>query len=622
MKTAIFIYEVSQVESLPALLSRLVEGEQYDIIACGADIEFLLEEKSIPFVSARPFLTLHPYERLLLGRQLSKKIMDAGAFSFFSHNNISLTNLYTPTLFYYLVYFLYYLDIASSLAEKQYGKILFVKIPPVDSLSAGVLAALYSRAVCDAITLAADSRLEVEEWERPGTELKVRNTSFKIKRFFFGLIIGLLNTVTGLQPRKKIRILASDYWKNIETLMHELPDAELVLLDRAEAVKIGLPKIIRNRMRFVHVENFITAGMRKTAREKVAFFKKEWGEKERTYRELEETNFRGRSLAPVLRAAIERFLNDGERVVADIEGTEKMFTTLLPDVVSVRAGTSAQTHFAVLCEVARSLNVPSLEVQHGIFSVGPETETRERAAEYIAEYGPHERELWTTHQYATRSKFLDIGSPRFDEYIPKRDAHKSLEDGTFKILHIAPPWSPGAWNDSWDVYDYFKTMAEAVRDIPNVHVTIKLRGSRVGEGFFREAIRRTFGEIPCTVKMFESLADLLPKADLIVSCHSTALIEALLSHRPVILDASLPVYTPLARNDFEAYRKAHAFEVAETPQELREFVLKYSSSEEARTKLSQNAEKFMHENFLLEDGKSAHRLAIEIHKLAAKTRND
>jgi hypothetical protein len=48
MKTAVFIYESVQVDALPDLLKELGAAEAYDIIACGADIEFLLEEKNIP----------------------------------------------------------------------------------------------------------------------------------------------------------------------------------------------------------------------------------------------------------------------------------------------------------------------------------------------------------------------------------------------------------------------------------------------------------------------------------------------------------------------------------------------------------------------------------------------
>jgi hypothetical protein len=606
MKTAIFVFEAAQVALLPRLLETA--GQAVEIIACGADIEFLLEEKKIPFRSARTMLTMHPYERLAHCNVLSQQIMETKAFAFFKHRDIDIAALFTPTLFYYLTYFLYYLDlIISTLETNEYYNAVLIPSQVTLLPAAGLLAEFNLTAFADALTLVC-RRKHI-------TLQKYKN----VKRKLFGLSLSLLNGyMRFFVPHKKIRLLGSEMWKNINTLMDELPDSELILIDRAEALKIGWRTIIKHRMQFVHADSFAPRSVRLMAHKKTLEFKATWQTEKQNHTKFLEYAFRNYSLTKIFDSAIERFLDDSERVIRDIDATFAMYKHLQPTVVMVRAGTSAHTHFPIMCEVARQLHIPSLEIQHGIFSIGRETETSNRAAEYIAEYGPHERELWQKHGYAKRSTFIDIGSPRFDPFISNDAMRKPLNDGNFKILNIAPPWYIGAFNDSWDILEYFRTTANAVRGIPNAKVTIKLRATNQGEVFYREAIKRAFGDVPYDIVLYESLVELFPKADIVVSCHSTALLEALLSHKPLILDASLPVYTELARNDFEAYRNAGAFEVAETQDELRLIVQKLASNESARTLLSNRAATFMHEKFLFEDGKSSKRLADFIQTLAKK----
>ncbi len=620
MKTAIFIYEAALVEALPELIERVKKDGEYTVISCGADIEFLLEEKNISYTSARSFLTIDPYQRLLLSRQLSKKIMDDDSLSFFNYRGINIAALFTPTLFYYLTHFLYYFDILISASELGFNRCYFFKAEFIDLPSAGVLAALNSRAFYDAFHLIkenSDFELEAVDFKGQSLVLQKNNAiSQTAKRLGFEVAIRSINAYTRLfVPKKKIRILISEYWRNIRPLVEEMPDAEFAFLDRSESIKIGLRTISAHRMQFVHAEDFSSAAEKREVEDSTAALKRMWSVAKESHKPLKEASFRNFSLTSILENALDRFVNESDRVMTSIDGTFSMLGAMRPDIVAVRASISAQTHFAILCETARLMGIPSIEFQHGIFSVGAETETRERAAQYIAEYGPHERMLWKEHDFAPRSEFIDIGSPRFDEYIPKRDAKSSVPKKTFEILHIAPPWSPGAWNDSWDICTYFETMAAAVRELPNVHVTVKLRSSKVGEKFFREAIKRAFGEVSYDIVIFESLADLLPKADLIVTCHSTALLEALMSHRPVVLDVSLPVYTPLAHNDFQAYKEAGACEIAESPQMLKEAVSKLVASQSERDILTNKATEFMRKNFLFEDGKSSKRLAEAIREI-------
>jgi CDP-glycerol glycerophosphotransferase (TagB/SpsB family) len=176
--------------------------------------------------------------------------------------------------------------------------------------------------------------------------------------------------------------------------------------------------------------------------------------------------------------------------------------------------------------------------------------------------------------------------------------------------------APSSWNDTYDVYEYFKTTASAVRALDNIAVVIKLRSNRVDEPFYREAVHRAYDGIPHRIVIHEPIAQLLRESDIVVSCHSTVVIEALMSHRPVVLDASLPIYNKLVSVDFEPHRVAGALLVATNQADLTSTLTRLVTEADDRSQLVFRAGKFMNEEYLLHDGKSSVRLADTVRTLA------
>jgi hypothetical protein len=164
--------------------------------------------------------------------------------------------------------------------------------------------------------------------------------------------------------------------------------------------------------------------------------------------------------------------------------------------------------------------------------------------------------------------------------------------------------------------DYYNTIAAAVRGVPNIHLVLKLRPGPAGEKFFREVIKRSCIGVPHTIAQFEPLVDLLQNSDAVVSYHSTALLEALLSHRPVVYDATMPIYSRLADVDLAPHQEAGALVVARTQETLASTLLSLSLDSSLRRQLSARAEEFMRKNYQFHDGKSSERLAEEIRVLA------
>jgi hypothetical protein len=622
MKTAVFIYYPAQIEGLLPLLARLQATDTCTVIACGADIEFLLEEKNVSYVSAKSLKRTSSIERLVVAKKIGEEILRSPAFSFFNHRSISLGRIYTPPLQYYLAHFLYYLDIVASALEEKYDRVVLYSPPVQEILAAGVLEKFSTASLEDAVRLICKEhiiRVDIISPSKPDSAYRIliRRSIFDAKRALFGWALSVQNAYVHLTvPKKKICILASEYWKNVAPLMSKLSEAELLLVDRSEAFAMGLGNILRYRAQFVHSDAFVRSRNRKAAQEKTRQFMEEWLRQQEQNKALREATFRGYSLVPVLEPVLLHLIRMSERLMRDIDGSWTMVERLAPDVVLVRASISAQTHFAVLCEVARLQGIPSIENQHGVLSIFEGDFTNNPFSEYIAEYGPIVRKELEKHHYAPRSKFVDIGSPRFDIYIAKNATQERKPDGEFRVLHFAPAFAPGSWNDTYDVVDYYNTIAAAVRGVPNIHLVLKLRPGPAGEKFFREVIKRSCIGVPHTIAQFEPLVDLLQNSDAVVSYHSTALLEALLSHRPVVYDATMPIYSRLADVDLAPHQEAGALVVARTQETLASTLLSLSLDSSLRRQLSARAEEFMRKNYQFHDGKSSERLAEEIRVLA------
>lgn len=623
MKTAVFIYETAHVAALGEFLKKLQPSEAYDIIAYGADIEFLLEEKGIEYISIRQLRTISTPDRLIYVKKLGEKILNDDSFLFFSYRQISLAKLYVPALQYYLARLTYHLDIVATLFKDPYVRVIL----PAPTSNPGSTAAILERfntwALPDTVTLICkEKKIPIEFIESKVRKLqytqKIRQSIFTLQRVIFGTVLEVFNLFVRLfSPRKKIRILGSELWKNIAPLMSELPESELILLDRAESLKIGWESIMKNRMQFMQPRYFINRVAKKEIKNTLDKFSSEF---RNTYERgcVVGVEYCGYSLDSIINKILNHIVSKGaERTLIEIEGSWRMIGHVRPDVVLVRAGISAQTHFAALCEVARLHKIPSIEIQHGIFSVFEGDYGKNPSSEYIAEYGPLVRTQLEEHAYAPRSHFIDIGSPRFDAYVQQPTPEKS-SNKNFEILHVGPQLSPGEWNDTYDVYDYFETMASAAKNLSNIHITIKLRGGYVGNSFFKEVIQKTFRGLNYTVAITESLVDLLAYSDVVVTAHSTAYLEALLARRPLIVDASLPIYAALSHADLSPPLEAGALIIVETPSALKDALTRLIFDKKECSALSIRAEEFIHKNYLISDGQSSKRLAQAIRALAEK----
>ena len=620
MKTAVFIYEAKHVEQLD-LLPALGENETLSVIACNAEVELVLTEKNIHFVSARNLRTMPVSERLIFTRKLVSEILESKAFSFFEHRKIHLGTLYTPTLQYYLAVFLYYVDIViTALETDSYDRVMVLATAAPVSPTGGLLHVFDIPMISDAVKVVCTQKNIPVTVHDFFMHVPQKARSIQIKRSIFGGALFFLNSFVSLVPiKKKIRILASENWKNIAPLMQELPDSELFLLDRAESMKAGLQFIWRNRMRFIHANDFLSSTSKKIVREKSKKFSEDWQKSQNEAEVLSNISFRNCSLSTHMNAVLSRIVTvGGEWAVRDIEATYALCEKVRPNIVIVRAGTSAQTHFAVLCKVARELGIPSLEIQHGTLYFGPESFSTQRAAEYVAEYGPLVRRDLKTIGYDDEHLF-DVGSPRFDLYKTALSEVHTEENAIFSVGIIAPQVVPGYWTDSYDVYDFFENIGRAMKNMSNASVIIKAKPSPQYESFYRETIAKVFKDTKSEIIQDAPMIEVLAKATVVISAYSTALLESLLLQRPTIFfTAGIPMYETFALGGENApAAETGALAIIHSVDELGSILNTLTEDLGSRKRFAEAAHTFMEQEFSFNE-LGAKTLAGVVRTLAGK----
>jgi hypothetical protein len=622
MSRAFVLYQPAHVADLTEVRKKhpSTPEESIPLIALGADVEFLLEDKSEAFISGRAFRTSSPPQRLVLAKRIGAQLLSNPALAFFAHEEISLGELYTFALQDYLVRLFYYIEIATALiaAHPELSEILLFQTADTVSETSGLFAIFEARVVLDAFLLVgkrSNIRITTPESTAQTTSFRTSVQTKVIRALGEHLLWGLNQLVTLWVKRRPIRLLATEHWHNIAPLMKVFPESELILLDRAQSRKAGLKSILAHRMRFLHSAVFVSGDMRKMASNKSREYAESWVRLQNTSSNLLDVTVQDFSLAPLLKEIFDRILLvGGEQAILTIEGTTAMLRALKPDVVLVRASTSAQIHFAVLCKVAKSLGIPSVEVQHGIFYLGEGSFVTNRTAEYIAEYGPRSRLELKRFGY-TDAQLLHVGSPRFDAYA-RLEKVKELDTQAPVIALLAPEVLTGSWNDSYDVADFFSNFGMAVSTIPNASAIIKLRPSAVYADFYESALARALPNTSYKIMRYEPLLQVFQESSIMVTCYSTALLEMLMCGMPTIYDATLPMQDELAV-DLPPYEEEGVLSIVRSEAALQKELQLLVTNSSVRIARGEKAKEFIAREYLF-DSHASERLASVLRIMAQK----
>lgn len=620
-KNIIFLSELKHVDMLSEFLSKHVDlqKEGYLIVSLDAEIEHVLTEKKILFRSGRDYRT-HTAEPMTLGEEWLTALFDDVRWKSFSYRGVSLSRLYFFPIQAYLTPLIYYFDIIANVFARHSMLTRCVVFPSTTMVPPrGFCLEVHSiKTVVDVVTyLAAKNGIEalIPETASP-MRVQTSAASFKVKHTLFSLGIGLLNTAVSCVRRKRsLRILASDYWDNLEPYLKAIDSAEVFLLDRRQVFNAGLSNIWRFRMRFVHMDAYANNASfeRDNTLKKII----EMWQLIKNDSAMPTFLFRGFSIQPLIVKVLDTVVDDIiSHVLKDIDDTYALLARLKPDVVELRSTMSGQTHFVILARVAREMGIPSLEMQHGIEYYGPGSMDRRHSAEHMGVYGSlTQRELQEAEDSITTHV---VGSPRFDVYgsLPQTNhARQGIPPTGVTVLCIAPPIKPGTI-DTYDIEEYFSATAAAVRGVLGSSVTIKLRAGSYRQSFYETALEHTFQGVPYNIAQYEPLAEAFSQADIVVSHYSTTTLEALQCGKPVIYFGVSPGFELMAEYHLAPYWQNSALIIAKTREELARSMHTLAENPKARGQMSRAATVFLGKEYAF-DGKAGERAAALIISLAA-----
>ena len=623
-RNILFLSELRHIDMCERFLNthRDVRGEGYLVIPLNAEIEYALTKKGIAFQSGKEYRTPDA-ARMILAEEWAFSIFQSESWSFFTYRGVSLGHLYAQSLQGYLMKVIYFTDIVSNVVKKHpYAQRLVVfPAPSARPAVERCLTGAMIEALVDVVTnVAQESGKEAivphDSLTAPG---RSNFAAYNLRRMVFGCGIAILNGAIALMRRpRRIRILVSDYWRNLAPLLQYLDSAEVMLLDRQESFKAGMANIWKYRMRFLHLDAFSPKVSDKRKQAQASFLHK-WhsiknasGPSAFLIREF--------SIQHLVVKALDRIVTEvTTRTLVDIDNAHALIARLKPDVVMLRATISAQTHFAILADVARAQGVPSIEMQHGLMYLGQGSTGRHHRAMYTGVYGPlvqKEMEVAGDNQ----SIPVVIGSPRFDVYAraEKDEGAKDITNGErVTFLCIAHMVAPEEATDSYDVVEYFQAIASAMRKIPNAHIVLKLRPGPNRDPFLLATIASLFKGVSYSIVQFEPLTDLFHRADVVISGYSTAALEALQCGKPLVYVGLCPLERMTGLHHFLPYAKEGAVRLASSEEELSHMLRELANDPGARQRLSENARNFLAREYAF-DGEASRRAAEFITSLVSK----
>lgn len=627
MKTAIILYEPEHLASFDVLMAKWsTRDEKPTVVSLDAEIDYTLEKRGVTFISGKMLQNRTTPDSYMRSDELTREICEDKSFSFLQYRGISLLRPLRLSIHQYFQILLYYIDVIERFMESAPDVerlVVPTSVVPVSKTS-GPLGIEEAGIAVEAVRRVAEGRrTHYELYNTVSVSLKIKNHwqewVFGLKRSLFGVALAFLNVAIGLRPRRPIRIIASDYWRNLSPILGELPEAELILLDRSEAIKAGLANIWRYKMRFMHIGHFLSRKGKQRALVYAGKCKEEWAAVRKDLWASADLSFRGADLRATSEKIMARLVEHAvPDIICDIEGTYAMYERLSPDVVLLRASVSGQRHFAILPLVAREAGVPALEVQHGGEYLGPGSPTREHPSEFLAVYGKLVAAEFEALGY-DQKRLLVAGSPRFDAYVKNRKEKVVPGASGVSILSNTPAGNVGERYGTYSIEEYFHALGDAVRAVPNAHLSVASRSSAFRSNFLKGAWERGLEGVSYESVGDAPLPELFAQADIFVCSHSTVVYEALLCGLPVIIASSAPVEKMMTDFHFSRFRDAGALAIAHTPEELREIVGKLATDAVVRERMSAAAEAFMAEQFSF-DGYASERIATQVRMWAGVTR--
>jgi len=618
--TIFLLYEKGHIEELehfwreqPSMRTNSL------VIATSPEIESLLSEHNIAFVSGRDFRSLDS-SRFTLSEEWTASVLKSSEWEWFQYREISLSEIFFFPIQYCLIQAIYYGTIIQKICRAyptMQRMVIFSSLQGIPLKGRPLDRVRVAATVDCARLIGAQYGFVVTVPEKQNIHQTRASFLYAAKQFFLECSIRLWNTVISLsRSRGAPRILASDYWRNIAPILSSLPYGEFVLFDRGEALKAGFANMWRYRMRLYNFDSFSGRSSRRMRSETQHMFEKRW-QSIRQNNKLPECSFGGVSLRQLLTGILDDLiLNEAPKALQKIDGAYALLTKLTPDIVFLRTSFSTQSHFYILALTARAMGIPSLELQHGLEYLGPGSISKNHTAEYVAVYGKLVQDEFAALGLP-REKYPIVGSPRFDSYLGKasKAANERPSGKEMSVLCIGFTSDSECMFDDYDVRDYYAALARALEKIPGSSVVIKMRPGSPQES--RSAVGAIFARVPHTIAQHEPLTELFAAVDVVFSYYSTSVLEALQFNKPTIIFSPQPMEKVQIRFHFTQYEAMNGCVIADTQEDLEAACRSLANDSASRDRLAQGAGEAI-SRFHKFDGRASERIVELIKRLSSK----
>lgn len=622
----VILYKPDQIDAILSRFNKesLLSQEKLRIIALDYEVEMALRKLSIPYQSLQEYLSPDSFSSLFkISARYIKEWYSSPEMDFFQHRSIKLAEAIKNHATNCVKEILYYLELFNILFN-AYPKIQHLWIPHevLSVFPAHSLNQFASQIPIKAGKLLGDSRGIVVSGVPYASHHRQQQTLVKIRKRLASPIrralLHLINfAITVTRPPQKLKLLVVDKWSNIEPFISKMNNVELVMM-QPEEIRKAKWQAWKKRIRFYYPNDFLTSDIKKTAKEWQSQFLSQWQTLGDNPKFSEGFHYNQISFWPVFKQFLDGVIcHWAEGIVRQIECINRIFSRFSFDWVLLR-GTS-KPKFYITAYLAKQHGISSLELQHAsVLELAKPFFDYFLPVDYLAAYGKITKELFLANSQNPPKNIIEIGSPRFDRYFllqaaedPQRQQLKNLSN-YFNIkssrpivLIIAPPivgQLEGWFLTSYDLITLFRKLTELQNEIqPKPQFIIKLRPHSSTREFYQKAVKEYLPQDTIIAQYEEDLASLLKLSDIIVSYESTAVLEAMIMKKPVVL-----FVINKEVSNFKLLRDAGALLLATDYDQIHNCIDSLLRGKEKREELVKNANTFLQNNYCF-DGKSAER---------------
>lgn len=549
-KRIIIVYEPGQVADIARYLKETNEPTQ--IIALTFWVERELTKKGITFHSLSKYSPPNENTGALLkmAQDFAREWYRLPELSFFEYKGIRLGEALEPGVDNYLQRVFYYLNHIEKVlrANAPIKEIVICHAGESVSRTAGAFALFEVRAPVDVVKfLAPQFDAIVRVLKTPPT---LKGSLLESQKSWYSGFLKALNwIVVHSTHSRSIKIFASEYWRHIAPFITRMDDVEMVLMDRSEIKHIPLRYIFSRRIRFMHPLDAISAGVRRMSSTYATEFKNRWGTIEHSLIELVKKTSPALNWWPLIAEGLTYAATVYvERIIADAEAIESILRREKINRVLLRGSHSGhQPHFFIAAHVASFLGIPSIELQHSIEVVDPQTIHSRLETTYLAAYGTGTRKIMVQNHHYASERIRPIGSPRFDNYMLRPALSPLVRNeqiGTLKlipehpVIFVAfPAEIPDLYYvcfSSYECIEFLRNLRKIKDAIPNVQFILKFRAGSL-TSVYRQYIGEIFPDGGVYVAEYEDPFSLVLLSDIIFSGQSTLFYEGMIARKPVLL---------------------------------------------------------------------------------------